>query len=165
MKENTDIIILIQGKVLIKKHYYLISIGLLCLLLFIVKGVAQTRRSKEDEFTKSSFVVEENQIFSYVVKACDPDGDIVSIEFEGLPEGAITTETYPLSNVVLEDPNSCEECFTEEVSWFARNIIWTPNYSQAGEYKIYVRAIDNKEGEDWVNYIIVVVNKNRPPIL
>lgn len=134
--------------------------------------IAETRREKEDEFIKQITNIEETQTLDITIRACDPDGNAIIIDIEDLPEGAVISDVYlleiaPDPNECDNDPNNCIECFEHPdiVTWYAIDLTWTPSYSQEGEYKLYVHAMDDQGGDDWVVYIINVANKNRPPIL
>ena len=135
-------------------------------IMFSISAIllSQTRRTKEDEFTKATFVAKENEQIIHTIKVCDPDGDIVDITLENVPEGMVFYNVYELIDYVPENPEGYEEC-DEGSSWYALDINWIPTYSQAGTYKIYIHAEDNEGGHDWVNYIITINNSNRPPML
>lgn len=144
-----------------KKSFLIIIL----LFLFIVGSVvvmAQTRRTKEDDFTKSSFVISEKEDFSYTIVACDPDGDPINITLENVPNGMIIIGPYPVMN---PDPSLFPSECGPGSSQYKVDIEWTPSYTQAGVYKIYAHAEDDQGGDDWVNYVITVINQNRPPIL
>ena len=147
------------------KIIYVTIIAVLLIISSII--IAQTRRTKDEEFIQAVMNIEETQTLVRMIRVCDPDGDPVSIVIEGLPEGATLSEVYPLE--VIPEPNddpNCVECFTMTTTkWYGVDLTWTPTYEQSGEYKLYVHAVDDNEGEDWVVYIINVINKNRPPIL
>lgn len=127
---------------------------------------SQTRRTKEDGFTRTNLTVNENELKTYTIRMCDADGDTVSVELENLPEGSIVGEVYEIFNYIPPDPNMCPDCInSEDTRWWALDVEWTPTYSQSGIYKIYIHATDENGGDDWVNYIITVNNVNRAPIL
>lgn len=149
---------------MVKKIYATIILIVLIISSFII---AQTRRTKEEEFIKANITIEEKQSLSKTIKVCDPDGDPVGIIVEGLPEGASLSEIYPLEIIPESnnDPN-CIDCFNMTTTkWYGMDLTWTPTYEQSGEYKLYIHASDDKGGEDWVVYIINVLDKNRPPVL
>ena len=137
--------------------------------------IAQTRRTRDEEFLKRTIEVEELQTLDSTITVCDPDGDSVTISIDDLPEGAVLSPTYVLDtppdpNECTGDPN-CAECYPQDpnaleaVSWHAADLQWTPTYEQQGEYRLHVHAIDDKGGDDWVVIVINVADKNRPPIL
>jgi hypothetical protein len=146
------------------------TIMIFSVLVTLLGGVlvfSQTRRSKEDDFTRAVFNINETETFSHIVKACDPDGDSVEIFLENLPRGFVVS---PVRELLPEEIPSnlnetCPECITAEVKWYGVDIEWTPDNKQSGEYKIYIHAVDDKGGDDWVNYVIYVADKNRPPVL
>jgi len=141
-------------------------------LMVTVLVLGQTRRPKEMEYVRKEISIEENQDMTATVRVCDPDGDSVEVTFEDLPPGAIISDTYPLIDYVPDpndcdsnDPNAyCDSC-VQGSSWYARDIIWNPDYTQSGDYKIYVHAVDDKGADDWVVILIHVADKNRPPQL
>ena len=135
---------------------------------------AQTRRTRDEEFVRKTFDMEELQEMTATIKVCDPDGDPVIIDIDDLPPGAILSDTYVVTAL---DPSECDgdpnciECFPSNpndlatVSWYAADLTWTPTYEQSGEYRLHIYALDNKGGDDWVVYVINVADKNRPPVL
>jgi len=127
---------------------------------------SQIRRSKQDEFTISQLSINENELISHSIRVCDADGDIVSIKLENAPGGMTFGEVYEITEYIPPDPNICQECVDDEnSSWYALDIEWTPTHDQIGSHKIYIHAEDDKGGDDWVNYIIIVNSINRPPVL
>ncbi len=144
-----------------------------CIILILATLIiGQTRRSRDEEYIRKTITINRLQTLSVTIKACDPDGDPLLINIDDLPDGAILSSTYliPISNI---DPNDCDdaycqECFQNETStiWYAANLTWTPE--KEGEYRLHIHAIDDKGGDDWVVYIINVIdiiNENRPPVL
>ncbi|MCD6505518.1 tandem-95 repeat protein [Candidatus Poribacteria bacterium] len=81
--------------------------------------------------------VKEGQTLSLAVEASDPDGDPISYKAENLPKGA---------------------------EFQGNTMIWTPDYDQAGEYKVKFIASDGKE-KDEAEVRIVVENVDRPPVI
>ena len=152
---------------MIKNKLKICIIGFIVISAITVLALSQTRRFKEDEFTRESFTIDESQTLSYLIKVCDPDGDVVEIKFEDLPPGAsVSPIRQLLSEEIPQNPEEYyPECTSEEAIWYGINLVWTPTYEQSGEYKFYVHAIDDRGGDDWVNYTITVDNKNRPPYL
>lgn len=146
-----------------KKKFIFYFVFIITILISAVV-FSQTRRSKEDEFTRAFLTVNENESISHTIRVCDADGDMVSITLENLPEGAVAGEVYEIFDYTPPDPNLCPDCLADS-SWYALDIEWTPTYSQSGIHKIYIHAEDDQGGDDWVNYIITVNNVNRPPIL
>jgi len=105
-----------------------------------------------------------------VTKVGDIDGDIVNIYYENLPDGATFSTTHPLQETPDDswcngDPNCLEVLNDPNSSFYEAKINWTPTYEQAGQYKIYIHAVDEHGNDDWVMYIINVANRNRPPML
>jgi len=138
-------------------------------ILITTVAVAKTRRDREEEFVRKTLNIEEGQTLDATINVCDLDGDPVAMIIDDLPEGAVLLDTYPLTT--LPDPNNCNEpncleCYEEpETSWYGANLLWMPDYEQAGEYRLHVYAEDNQGGDDWVVIIINVINKNREPVL
>ena len=131
---------------------------------------ARTRRTKEEEFLKDTYNTTEGMHLRVVTKVGDIDGDIVAIYFDGLPEGATTSTTHPLT--VIPDPNWCDrnpDCLEvindPNSSFYEAEFNWYIAYDEAGQYKVYVHAVDEHGNDDWVMYIINVADKNRPPQL
>ena len=83
--------------------------------------------------------VREGEILYFLIRASDPDADPVKYYSSALPEGAV---------------------FSGSTGAFS----WTPDYDQAGEYRVIFTASD---GELLVSSSvdITVVNTNRPPSL
>ena len=84
--------------------------------------------------------IAEDHLLTFLVKATDPDGDIVHLTEIGSPLGAILNST-------------------------TGNFTWTPNYDQAGNYRVTFVAQDDKGGIDSANVTITVLDTNRSPIL
>ncbi|MHA1469016.1 MAG: hypothetical protein ACTSSP_00495 [Candidatus Asgardarchaeia archaeon] len=133
-----------------------------------------TRRPREDEYLAATINVSEGELVSATIRTCDVDGDPIQIEVEDLPAGAILSDAIeivpsPDPNVCDEDPNNMEACLaclnSPTTSWYSATITWTPDYSQAGQYKLYVHSMSGLGGEDWVVIIINVADKNREPVL
>lgn len=136
--------------------------------IFLISAIvlSQTNRTKEEEFTRANLTVNENELKTYTIRVCDPDGDIISIKLEDLPEGAVAGEIYETFDYIPPDPNMCPDCIdSEDTTWWALEIEWTPTHDQIGVHKIYIHAEDDKGGDDWVHYIITVVSLNNPPVL
>ena len=139
---------------------YIISI-ILFVLIATTSIIAQTRRSKEEEFLRRTINTEVAQHLSVTIKVCDPDGDPVVINIEDLPPGAILSDTYLIETAPEDnnDPN-CADCFVDDgISWYGVDIEWTPTHQQVGAYTLYVNAIDDQGGDDWVMIVINVANK------
>jgi len=81
--------------------------------------------------------VKEGEALSLTIEASDLDDDPISYQAENLPEGA---------------------------EFQGNTMIWTPNYDQAGEYKVKFVASDGRE-QDEVEVRIVVENVDRPPVI
>ncbi|RJS69200.1 hypothetical protein CW714_08935, partial [Methanophagales archaeon] len=81
--------------------------------------------------------VYEGSLLEFTVSAYDPDNDTLSFTASNLPEGA--------------DFNSTTRTFS-----------WTPDYFQAGSYKVHFEVTDGyyNDSED---ITITVINVNRPP--
>ena len=142
------------------------------LLMVATILVAQTRRTREEEFVRKILSITERETLVQIIKACDPDGDQLFIEIDDLPIGAILSQTSflaatPDPQECPNDPN-CLECFdpnNPDIKWHYATLTWTPDYSQSGEHHLHIHAVDDRGGDDWVIYIINVSNKNRPPVL
>ncbi|MCE5319268.1 MAG: putative Ig domain-containing protein [Parachlamydia sp.] len=84
--------------------------------------------------------VEENSTLTFIISATDADGDTITYSTSTLPSGATfnaTTKTFS----------------------------WTPTYSQSGTYAITFTADDRLGGIASETIYIIVINKNRAPIL
>ena len=128
---------------------------------------AGTRRTRDEAFVRSINSIVEGQKVTVTTKVCDPDGDLVEILFEDVPEGVEFGDIYeiPVEDRPFTDPN-CAECVADpNSSWYAIEWEWTPTFEQEGEYNIFIHAIDDKGGDDWIVHVINVANRNRPPIL
>lgn len=128
-----------------------------------------TRRTKEEEYLATTINVLEGEPVSATIRVCDVDGDAIQIEIDDLPTGANLSTAFvippPDPNECNNDPN-CVDCFTSPTtSWYSSVLTWTPDYSQAGQYKLYVHSMSGLGGEDWVMIIINVTDKNREPVL
>ena len=88
--------------------------------------------------------IDEGQLLMFQVSGSDPNGDNLTFEASGLPDGA--------SFVATQDPNVYD--FT-----------WTPGYDQAGPYLVNFTATDPGGLTDTINVEITVHNVNRPPSL
>ena len=80
--------------------------------------------------------ISENEELFFNINATDPDGDFIRYLSPRLPDGAV------LENGVFS---------------------WTPNYDQAGFYKVFIFALDI-QGIDVETVSITVKNTNRPPL-
>ena len=145
------------------------SIIIMMLFISLITTVilAVDRHDREEKFVRGVHNISEGQLLTVVSKVCDPDGDIISIEFEDVPEGVEFSDIYeiPLSEAPVSDPN-CAECAADPNStWYGVNWSWTPTYEQDGQYEIYLHATDGQGGGDWVVHIINVADTNRPPVL
>ena len=114
--------------------------------------------------------IEEGDYTTSIVKVCDRDGDIVTLDFNDLPSGVNLFNTIQITD--RPDVNecsgaeSCLECFeAQHTSWFSRTFEWTPNYLQSGQYEIKINAVDHRGKTDEAIYIINVSDKNRSPSL
>ncbi|NOY79201.1 MAG: T9SS type A sorting domain-containing protein [Calditrichaeota bacterium] len=85
----------------------------------------------------------EKQNVHFVIEASDPDGDPLSFAIMNKPRGATL----------------------DSISYTQREFKWTPDYDQAGTYKLIFIVYDDKGGADRDTSIIVVENKNRLPII
>jgi hypothetical protein len=101
--------------------------------------VGDVNRSPELQNIENKMVTE-GQPLVFLVKATDPDGDIVHFTEIGSPLGAIFNST-------------------------TGNFTWTPNYDQAGNYSVTFVAEDEKGGLDSANMTIMVFDTNRSPVL
>ncbi len=76
--------------------------------------------------------------YQYLVKASDPDGDIVAINLDEGPSGLVLDTTSGM-------------------------IEWTPGDHQVGTHVVAVRAEDGRGGEDVQRFSITVIATNRAP--
>lgn len=99
---------------------------------------------------------------------------LITISSDSLPPGSSVGTAFVLPASEIPDvtnpangysPELQAECLLPTASWFGINFSWTPSYTQTGSYSVYMHAVDNKQGEDWVVYQINITNQNRPPQL
>jgi hypothetical protein len=85
-----------------RKIYTIVIISVL-----VISGaiVAQTRRTRDEEFIEKVINIEAMHSLNIVVRACDPDGNPIIINSDDLPQGATLTETYLM--ISSPDPNEC----------------------------------------------------------
>ncbi len=145
-----------------KKTTLILSIILAVIVSPVIFGVS--RHTKDNAPVRFSTTITEGETLKKTISCYDPDGDPVTITLEGLPSGATVG---PLSEAPIDyvDPDLPPPTDAPNVKWYTRELIWTPNFEQAGTYTIYVHAIDDSEDDDWVKYEITVTNTNRPPVL
>ena len=126
---------------------------------------AVSRHTREDAPVRFVTTIAEGETLSKIISCYDPDGDPTVLTVEDLPAGAAVGDqiTQPsdytdpdLPPVSADAPNAI---------WYTRELSWTPNYQQSGNYTIYIHAVDNNGDDDWVKYEITVTNSNRPPVL
>jgi hypothetical protein len=135
----------------------------LSLLLILMLGSAMVfAHTRDDAPVKLSLTVEEGSSINQIISCYDPDGDPVTIVGEDIPAGANISAAIERTDG-FTDPNLPPP--PPEAKWYTSTLTWTPDYSQDGNYTIYVKANDDKGGEDWARIEITVTNKNRPPVL
>jgi hypothetical protein len=83
---------------------------------------------------------EEDSLLKFLLIASDPDGEDLTFDAYGLPEGAYLNEATGL--------------FT-----------WTPDYNQSGEYNVTFTVSDIWNLSDSENIIIKINNTNRAPVI
>lgn len=79
--------------------------------------------------------IKENDLFSYTVKATDPDNDELRIEFLNTPK---------------------------PIQASGNTLSWQTDYDSAGDYPLHIRVHDSKTYTDQV-FVLTVLNVNRPP--
>ncbi len=84
----------------------------------------------------------ENALYSYQVSATDADGDALTYSLTSSPA---------VQGMVL-DANS-------------GLVIWTPDYTQAGNHAVSIAVADGQGGEASQQYTITVANTNWPPVV
>jgi hypothetical protein len=135
----------------------------LCLLFVLMLGTAVVyAHTRDDAPVKYNLTVEEGSALTQVISCYDPDGDPVTIVGEDVPSGANISAAV-LRTDGFTDPNLPPP--PPEAAWYTSTLTWTPAHDQSGTYTIYIKANDDKGGEDWAQIIVTVTNKNRPPVL
>ena len=146
-----------------KKTFLLI--GLVILMSTVTAVFAASRHTKDQAPVRLAVSIAEGQAWTKTISSYDPDGDPLTLTVEDLPTGATvaTQVTQPagytdpdLPPVPADAPNAV---------WYTRDLSWTPNYQQSGNYTVYIHVVDDKGDDDWVKYEITVTNQNRPPVL
>ena len=132
---------------------------LVWVLFMVAIAQAITRYTREEEFVRAILEVDEGETVKAVIRACDVDNDVLGIEIDDLPAGAI------LSVACVTDPNYGSEspCDPNYSSFYAAILRWTPTYQQAGEYRLHIHGFDDDvadPGHDWVVYVINVGDRN-----
>lgn len=113
---------------------------------------------------RKEFTVLEGQPLTFDIASYDPDGDSMDISLlSAIPSGAVLgATTY---KEIFTDPSLPVPTSDSTPKWYIRNFSWTPNFKQAGEYILDIKAVDSLGAENYVKYKITVVNVNRPPVL
>ncbi len=138
---------------------------LIVLAVFAMSSVfvfAVSRHTRIEAPVRFAVTVAEGTTLVKTISCYDPDGDDVNIVVEDLPTGAtVSTQIEPTPGYTDPDLPAAPT----GAKWFTRELTWTPSFSQAGDYTIYIHATDTPGDDDWVKYEITVTNTNRPPVL
>lgn len=148
-----------------KKTILSILLGLIVIIgtAGIVYGVS--RHTKDQAPVRKTITIAEGATLTETITCYDPDGDVVTLTVEDLPLGA-TVSVQVTQPQGFNDPNLPPvPADAPNVKWYTRELSWTPNWQQAGNYTIYIHAVDSYGDDDWVKYEIIVTNSNRPPVL
>ena len=124
--------------------------------------VAASRHTKASAPIRFSATIAEGETLTKRISCYDPDGDNVTIAVEDLPSGAAASAQVN-AEMGYSDPDLPPA--PAGTQWVTRELTWTPNFTQAGNYTIYIHATDTPGDDDWVKYEITVTNTNRPPVL
>jgi len=74
-------------------------------------------------------------------------------------------ELYNPFKIMSYDTQSYIDCASPQATWYGADITWTPTLTQLGNYSVFLHALDNQGGDDWVTMVINIVGKNRAPQL
>lgn len=135
------------------------------MIVFAMSSVlvfAASRHTRADAPVRFTATIAEGETLTKTISCYDPDGDDVTMVVEDLPNGAVAAAQVEAAVDYVDTDLPAAPVGSK---WFTRELTWTPNYSQAGTYTIYVHATDTPGDDDWVKYEITVTNTNRPPVL
>ena len=138
---------------------------LLFIMFFAMSSVfvfAVSTHTKANAPTRFTVTISEGETVTKTISCYDPDGDNVTIVLEDLPIGANLSPQVEAA-AGYSDPDLPPAPIGSK--WFTRELTWTPTFTQSGTYTIYIHATDTPGDEDWVKYVIIVTNTNRPPVL
>ena len=148
-----------------KKTVTLILLALVVLVgtTRVVLGVC--RHSKADAPVRFSITIAEGETLTKTISCYDPDGDAVTMVVEDLPTGAIAGAQVTQPEGYSDPDLPAPPADAPDIVWYTKELTWTPDWTQAGSYTIYIHATDSHGDDDWVKYEITVTNSNRPPVL
>ena len=139
---------------------------MICIIMICtMAGFGISRHTKANAPTRFATTINEGDTLTKTISCYDPDGDTVSIILEDLPLGAAVGAQVSQPDTYSDPDLPPVPSDAPDAKWFTRELIWTPTYQQAGTYTIYINAKDPSGDEDWVKYVITVLNTNRPPVL
>ena len=121
----------------------------------ITKDVAGTYYA--DDFDKSNLVVTNADCYvisyemsvTFIEVTFAIDFADVTLTYDGQPHGVLVKKTDESKNYTITYGESAENCNLEE----------SPEYTNAGTYKIYFKVVDNDTLAEHVGYVTLTINK------